>query len=94
MIDVSHALAVIDASRQGEAALVITVQRLIRETRHFLEDHGAAMEHVRFCTPDTLHLARGRQCAVVAVDSHARMQALERRRLPEFDDFITAVTAC
>ena len=93
MIDVGHALAVVAASRKGETAIVITVQRLIRETRHFLEDQGAAMEHVRFCTPDTLHLARGLRAAVVAVDSHARMVALERRRSVELEDFIRAVTA-
>jgi 4-hydroxyphenylpyruvate dioxygenase-like putative hemolysin len=94
MIEASHALTVIAASRKGESALVITSSpHMITQTRHYLEDHGAAMQHVRFCTPDSLHQARGCRFDVVVVDSYARMRAMERLRSDELEHFIKSVTA-
>lgn len=95
MIEASHALAVIAASRKGEDALVILPSpNTITHCRRYLEDHGADIGRVRLCTPDSLHLARGLLVDVVVVDSHARMRALEMGRSQEFEDFVRSVQAC
>ena len=92
MIEGREALAIIAASRQAQDSLVIMAgPRQITEARHYLEDHGAVMGLVHFCTPDTLHQARGFCFDVVAVDSYARMRAREDGRSEEFDNFVKSV---
>ncbi|OPZ41515.1 MAG: hypothetical protein BWY94_02411 [Actinobacteria bacterium ADurb.BinA094] len=93
MIERSQMLATIGASRERRRALVVVPSVItMRAARHYLEDHGADLEYVRFVLPDELHVVRGKTFAAVAVDSYARMQAREMGRADEFKDLITSVS--
>ncbi|MDI9600117.1 MAG: hypothetical protein QM323_11610 [Acidobacteriota bacterium] len=91
MIEASHALAAIAASRERRRALVVVPSVItMRAARRYLEDHGADMKYVRFVLPDTLHAVRGRGFSVVVVDSYARMQARDMGRSREFEAAVSA----
>jgi hypothetical protein len=88
----SEALAVIALSRHGRPCLaVMASHRGITQARRYLEDHGAALEHVRFCTLDTHHHARGLRFDLVVVDDYAEEHAADQGRREELRDFVAAV---
>lgn len=94
MIAPSKTLDAIEASRKGRGALVIVPSAQgITHARRYLENHGAAMEQVCFCTPDTLHLARDVTVDVVVVDGEALRVAAELGLYRELTDFVDSVRA-